>query len=66
MPVQITDVDGVHVDDMNIFESSQGEIGEDLTSKTPCTDYEDLALIAEEIFDLDERKRVRRCSQCMG
>lgn len=53
MSVQITDVDCVHVDDMDVLETSQGEIGEDLASEASRTDDENFALIAEELFDLE-------------
>lgn len=45
LPVQITDVNGIHVNDMDVLEPWQCEIGENLTTKATCTDDEDFAFV---------------------
>lgn len=42
LPVQVADVDCVHVDDVNVFEAHQRQIGKDLASETSSSNYEDL------------------------
>ena len=56
LSVQITNVDRVHVDDMNVLEPRQGEVGEDLTSQTTCADNKDFALVPKKVFDLFQRE----------
>jgi len=46
LAVQVTDINSIHVDYMNIFESSKRQIGQDLTSKTTSADDQDLGLIS--------------------
>jgi hypothetical protein len=38
LSIQITDVDGVHIDDMNIFKSRQSKIRQNLTTQSSSTD----------------------------
>ena len=53
LSVQIADVYGVHVDNMDILEPRQSKVREDLTSQTSGTNDQDLALAPKECFDLD-------------
>jgi hypothetical protein len=46
LAVQVTDINSIHVDYMNIFESSKCQIGQDLTSETTSADDQDLGLIS--------------------
>lgn len=55
LTIEITDVDGVHVDDMNILEASQREIGKNLAAETASTDDQDLGLISKKVFDLERK-----------
>ena len=52
LPIQVTNIDGVHVDHMNILETGQGEICKDFTTQTARSDDKDFALIAEKSLDL--------------
>ena len=52
LPIQVADVYRVHVNDVNVLEARQGEVGENLASETPCTDDEDFGLIPQEVLDL--------------
>ena len=53
MTVEIADIDRVHVDNMNILESSQGKVGEDLAAKTSRAYDKHLTLVAKEVFNLE-------------
>jgi hypothetical protein len=57
LPIKITDVDCVHVNNVNILESCQGQIGENFTSQTTCTNNKDFALIPQEVLDLRRRSQ---------
>ena len=46
LSVQVTDINSIHVDYMNIFKSRQRQIGQDLTSETTSADDQDLGLIS--------------------
>lgn len=52
LAIQVANVDGIHVDDMNVLEARQREIREYLTTQAACTNDQDLALISEEILNL--------------
>lgn len=54
LSIEVTDVNSIHVDYMDVFESGQGKVGEDLTAKTAGANYKDLGLIAQEVFDLEK------------
>ncbi len=58
MSVQVTNVDGVHVDDMDVLETSQREVCKDFASQAASANDEDFTLVPEEILDLAMRWRV--------
>lgn len=39
LPIEVTDVDGVHVNDMNVLEPGESKIGQNLTSESTCTNH---------------------------
>ncbi|RUP50504.1 hypothetical protein BC936DRAFT_138840 [Jimgerdemannia flammicorona] len=47
LSIEITDVDGVHVDHVDVTEAREGEVLKDLTAKTASSDDEDLAGVQE-------------------
>ena len=46
LTVKVTDVDRVHVYYMNVLESGQGEVGQDLAPQPTRTNDKDLAFVA--------------------
>ena len=54
LAVQIRDVDGVHVNDMNIRKARQGQVLEDFTSETASTNDENLCVL-DKVFNLQVR-----------
>lgn len=52
LSIQVADIYGVHIDNMDILEPRQGEVGEDFASQTSSPDDKDLALIPKERFYL--------------
>ena len=53
LPVQIANVDSVHVDYMDVLEPGQGQVGQDLTTKTTRTNDKNFGLISQEILHLE-------------
>ena len=51
-PVQVTDVYGIHVDDMNVLEPGEGKVRQDLTTETSGTDDKNLALVPQKVLYL--------------
>lgn len=45
LSIEVTDVNGIHVDNVNVLEPGKGEVRKDFTAKTTCTNDEDLALV---------------------
>ena len=60
LPVQIANVDGVHVDDMDVLEPGQGKVREDLATQSTSTNHKNLALVSEKVFDLKTVSSTRR------
>lgn len=63
LSVQVTDVDRVHVDDMNVFEPGEGEIRENLAAQPSGPDDKNLAAISQKIFDLGRVSRTWRLKE---
>lgn len=42
LTVKVGDVDGVHIDDVNVFEAGQGQVLEDFTAQTTGTNDQNL------------------------
>jgi len=53
LSVQIADVNGVHIDNVDVFEPRQSEVREDFASQTSGPYHQGLALIPKERFDLE-------------
>lgn len=53
LTVKIADVDGVHIDDMDILEASESKVSEDLTAETTSADDKYLRLVSEKVLDLN-------------
>ncbi len=51
LTIEIGDIDGVHVDDVDIIEAAKRKVGEDLAAETSGADDENLALSAKKVFD---------------
>lgn len=51
LAVEVGNVDGVHIDDMDVVKAGEGEVGEDLAAETASADDEDAALGAQKVFD---------------
>jgi hypothetical protein len=52
LSVKIAYINCIHVNDMDILEAGKGQIGEDLTSKSSCSDYQDSRGFSEKFLDL--------------
>lgn len=52
LPIQIANVDRIHINDMNIFKSRESQIGKNLASQTTSPDAQNLALASQKTFDL--------------
>ena len=52
LSVEIAYINCIHVNDMNILEASKGQISQDLTSKSSCSDYQDSRGFSEKFLDL--------------
>jgi hypothetical protein len=57
LAVQVGDVDGVHVDHMDVLEAEQGEVLQDLAAQSTGTNDENLARVAEERLDLRNKSQ---------
>lgn len=55
LPIQIADIDGVHIDYMNVAKTRQGQILEDLATQTAGAYDEDLAAV-EKVLCLQVNK----------
>jgi hypothetical protein len=61
LAVEIADINGVHVDDMNILEAGQSQVGKNLAAETTSANDEYLCLIPEKVFDLDRKPSESHC-----
>lgn len=52
LSIQVADIYSVHVDDVNVFEPSQCQVGQNLATKASSSDHQDFCFIAQEIFNL--------------
>lgn len=52
LSVEVADIDRVHVNDVNVLEASQSEVGENLTTKATSADDKDLRLVTQEVLHL--------------
>ena len=52
LAVQVTNVDGVHVDDMDVLEPRQRQIREDLAAQTTSANDQNLCPISKQILHL--------------
>jgi hypothetical protein len=57
LSIQVTNIDGVHVDYMNILEAGESKVCKDFTAQAARSYNEDLALVPEKIFDLTAVER---------
>lgn len=52
LTIEVADIDGVHINDVNILEPCQREVGQNLATQPASADDQDFALVPKEIFDL--------------
>jgi len=52
LPIEIADINRVHINHMNIFEPRECQVGQDFASQTTSADHQYLALLANEFFGL--------------
>lgn len=52
LTIQVTDVDSIHVNYMDVREPQQREVGQDFTPQATCANDEDLGLRPQKVFDL--------------
>lgn len=52
LPIEVADIYGIHVNDVNVLEAGEREVGKDLASQSSSANHEDLALIPEEFLNL--------------
>ena len=52
LSVQVTNVDRVHVDDMNVFKARQCKVCKNLTAQAARANDQNLALVAQKALDL--------------
>jgi len=53
LSVQVTNIDRVHIDNMNILEARKREVGKNLTPQPPGANDEDFAAFPQEFLHLD-------------
>ena len=53
LAIEVAYVDSVHVYYMDVLETGQCEIGQNLATEAACADHKNLALVPQEVFDLD-------------
>ena len=52
LAVEIGDVNGVHVNDINVAKARQSQVLQNLTTEATCTDTENFAVVMNELTDL--------------
>lgn len=52
LAIQVTDVDGVHVDDMDILEARKSKVGQNLAPESTSADNEDLDSLPQPFLSL--------------
>lgn len=52
LSIKITDINRIHVDDMNILESGEREVRQDFAPQAAGANDEDLALVAQKVLHL--------------
>ena len=52
LAVEITDVNSIHVYDMNILETRQRQVRQDLAAQASSTDHKYLACLSQKLLDL--------------
>lgn len=57
LSVEVTDINGIHIDDMYVFEPGEREVSQNLAAKPSCTDDENLALCTQELLHLQSWHR---------
>jgi hypothetical protein len=58
LPIEIADIDRIHVYDVYVLETRECQVGEYFTPKPTRADDEDLALVSQEVLDLQATGRV--------
>ena len=58
LSIQVADVDGVHVDQVNVLEAHEGQVLQKLASQTSGPDDKDLAWLPQEVKHLRRRLEV--------
>jgi hypothetical protein len=53
LPVEITDVDCIHINYVNVLEAGKRQIGQDLAAQTASADNQNLGVISQKVFYLD-------------
>ena len=53
MPVEIADVDCIHINYVNVLEAGKRQIGQDLAAQTASADNQNLGVISQKVFYLD-------------
>lgn len=54
LSVEVADVDSIEVDDMDVFEAEQGQVGKDLATQSACSNNQDLEVFTQTSLCLDD------------
>ena len=60
LPVQVGEVDGVHINDVNVAEAREGDVLEQLAAQAARADNEDAGLLLQKLAYLEAECRPQR------
>jgi len=64
LTVEVGNIDGIHVNNMDVLEARQGQVGQNLATESTSSNDKDLDLISEKVLDL--RKTMRGTNTTSG